>query len=356
MSDRGRIRPEAERTARVWLPSDFLLAVGPGERFQARRWRNEAARRFLPQPDPQSMTLARAPEPPPPAPAPAAKAPAPSAPPPEPASPGVTQEALEEARLEAYAKGQEHGREEARRQFQQERAAADAVLGERLAGIEAALDELRHTPERLHEPLKRLALHLAEQLVLGELSQSAQAIERLVRRCVDELTASRPIPVRVSLNPGDLTQLQAWLAGLPEGEVPAWQLQADERLAPGSVRAGADDAVVADLIENRLDALARQLRLDAPRARQDSAFQPERLAARRAEVDAVLDAQPRMADPVRSARFAPVVEAQASEALADAEATEVMAPDLLASDPDTGAVPAPEAADPTVAPDPEAGA
>jgi hypothetical protein len=39
----------------------------------------------------------------------------------------------------------------------------------------------------LFEPVKRLALHISEQLVLAELTISGQAIERLVQRCLDEI-------------------------------------------------------------------------------------------------------------------------------------------------------------------------
>ena len=62
---------------------------------------------------------------------------------------------------------------------------------------------------------------------------------------------------------------------------------------PGSVRASASDAVVSDLIEHRLEAIARSLLLDTGRSSAQSAFQPSRLAARMAG-EQVVDAQPRM--------------------------------------------------------------
>jgi hypothetical protein len=89
-------------------------------------------------------------------------------------------------------------------------------------------------------------------------------------------------------------------------------LQANASLLPGSVRASAHDAVVSDLIEHRLDDLARQLLAVPALARQQSAFQGERLAARRAEVSQVLDAQPRMAEPPRNPRFGAVIDADAA--------------------------------------------
>jgi hypothetical protein len=70
-------------------------------------------------------------------------------------------------------------------------------------------------------------------------------------------------------------------------------LQADTSLLPGSVRVRADDAVVTDLVEHRLDSLAQSL-LSAPKSWQaQSAFQPERLSSRRGQANSVEDALPR---------------------------------------------------------------
>jgi hypothetical protein len=156
--------------------------------------------------------------------------------------------------------------------------------------------------------------------VLAELSIAPQAIERLVQRCVDELAAQRGESVLIELHPDDLAPMQELLGGHgTDGaqtdeakKAPPWVLQANASLLPGSVRASAHDAVVSDLIEHRLDDLARQLLAVPAPARQQSAFQGERLAARRAEVSQVLDAQPRMAEPPRNPRFGAVIDADAS--------------------------------------------
>lgn len=321
MSERPLAGTDAPRTARIWQPADILRAGAGGGGFTATQWK-PAARPFelvpaegRPVPPPEAL----APEQPPEHEVPALALSAPEATAMAEHATKVSQQALEEARLEAYAEGQEFGRHEAEKQAREAVKAEQALLQNRLTSLEQALQSLGQTPERLHEPLKRLALHLAEQLVLGELSQSPQAIERLVRRCVDEL-ASRRAQVLVELHPDDLALLQPLLqrqaaddspaAEASRAAAPPWQLQANHSLKPGSVRASADDAVVSDLVEHRLDALARQLLLDPQRQARQSAFAPERLAARRADVDAVLDAQPRMADSPRSNRFSPVVEAE----------------------------------------------
>ncbi len=318
MSEPLFARDGAERVARIWQPADFLHASGRLERFVATSWRPDAPRVFedawLPQLPPGGLPRAAAQE--------AVQelqdedlAAEPVQAMPEAslqAGPQVSEQALEAARQEAYARGLAEGRQQAQQEHAQSRAAQDSELMQCLQNLQAAVAQLQASPEQLYEPLKRLALHLAEQLVLGELTQSSQAVERLVRRCVDEL-APKGVAVQIALHPDDLALLQPWLersqAEATAKPAAPWRLQADESLQPGSVRASADDAVVNDLIEHRLDALARQLLVDPQRSAGQSAFQPERLAARRADVDAVLDAQPRMAKTPRNPRFAPVVEA-----------------------------------------------
>ena len=321
MSERLLSGTDAPRTARIWQPADMLRSGAAGHGFTPTQWKT-AARPFERVPAEGRPLPPAAPmlhENPPEHDTSALELSVPEAQAlPEPVN-TVSQQALEEARLQAYAEGKEFGRHEAQQQAQLAMKAEQAQLQNRLSALEQALHALGQTPERLHEPLKRLALHLAEQLVLGELSQSPQAIERLVRRCVDEL-ASRRAQAVVELHPDDLALLQPLLqrqaaedgaaAEASRAGAPPWQLQADPSLQPGSVRASADDAVVSDLVEHRLDALARQLLLDPQRQAKQSAFAPDRLAARRADVDAVLDAQPRMAEGSRSNRFSPVVEAQ----------------------------------------------
>jgi hypothetical protein len=79
----------------------------------------------------------------------------------------------------------------------------------------------------------------------------------------------------------------------PGEEKQTWRLQADPSLLPGSVRVRADDAVVSDLVEHRLESLAQSLLTEPKRWQEQTAFQPERLSARRSQAGAVEDALPR---------------------------------------------------------------
>jgi hypothetical protein len=73
------------------------------------------------------------------------------------------------------------------------------------------------------------------------------------------------------------------------------RLQANDKLLPGSVRASANDALVEDLIGERLAALARGLAVSEPRWRAKTAFSAERMASDRIPGTGVEDARPRMA-------------------------------------------------------------
>ena len=162
----------------------------------------------------------------------------------------VSEEALEQLRNEAFQSGVAEGRAQHLAETHTERA-QERELIQRL-GME--LHSISQDPQRFFEPLKRLSLHLAEQLVRAELKLSGQAIHGLVQSCIAQLEHPVP-PVQVSLNPDDLTPLQA----MGEAVTAHLQLELDVNLRPGSVRVRVQDSVVQDLIENRLEPLARRL-------------------------------------------------------------------------------------------------
>lgn len=324
LSDLAALRAPRERTARVWQALDLLQSGSGSSAFVRKSWSDAPKQSFATHVvktwsptgqdglDAQALEglgeedlLADA----------ALSADEAAA-----ATLALTEEALETERQGAYDKGLEEGRRQVREEWNAEknktRLTSEAIMVE----LDAAVRRVIDTPDKLYEPIKRLALHLAEQLVLAELTLSSQAIERLVRRCVDELAPQRLVPITVELNAADLAVLQAMpvtspaannvsagnasdnnTSTKPEG-APAkptapqwpWHLQASDDLLPGSVRASASDAVVSDLIEHRLEVLARGLLLDSTRGMAQSAFQPSRMAARMSGEREVVDAQPRM--------------------------------------------------------------
>jgi len=148
------------------------------------------------------------------------------------------------------------------------------------------LQALVENPQDLYEPLKRLALHVAEQLVLAELTLSGSAIERLVQRCLDELDLHGQGLVTIELNPQDKARLEEKAGDMLKNI----QLHGLAQLKPGSVRVLANDTQVEDLVQTRLLALANSL-LGQPEAwREQSSFFKQPLSQRDTEVT---DAAPR---------------------------------------------------------------
>jgi flagellar biosynthesis/type III secretory pathway protein FliH len=166
------------------------------------------------------------------------------------------QAAVKAARAQSYEEGVQAGAAQARAAMEAERAHERELL--RHLSIE--LRALHDDPQRFFEPLKRLAVHLAEELVRAELQVSGKVIAQLVQQSLAQLDAGADKAV-VSLNPDDLQRLQALGAEATRG----LRLQGDPDLRMGSVRVRYNETVVQDLIDNRLEALVRPL-LNDPEA------------------------------------------------------------------------------------------
>ncbi len=166
------------------------------------------------------------------------------------------QEALQAVREEAFAEGLQAGSAQALDEVEQERSSERELL--RHLSIE--LRALHEDPQRFFEPLKRLAVRLAEELVRAELQVSGRVIHQLVRQSLEQLSVGADKAI-VNLNPDDLLRLQALGAPATAG----LRLLGDPDLRMGSVRVRYNETVVQDLIENRLEALVRPL-LNDPEA------------------------------------------------------------------------------------------
>jgi flagellar biosynthesis/type III secretory pathway protein FliH len=218
---------------------------------------------------------------------------------------GMDAETLDKFKKEAYDRGVSDGKklqlEAAAQEAQQLEAESLTALADKanqiLANIEQGVLALKENPAAWNEPLKRLAMHLAELLTLTELSISAIAIQTMIDRCIETLDVQSASSVVVELNPNDMALLQSHKAA-PGEKTHQWRLIADTHLLPGSVRVRADDAVVSDLIEHRLETLAQALLQNTKPWQAQTAFQPERLAARRGKAETVEDALPRGVTPL----------------------------------------------------------
>jgi flagellar biosynthesis/type III secretory pathway protein FliH len=155
---------------------------------------------------------------------------------------------LAKGRIVGEAFGRKAGRADAGNEF------SSAIKA--LETAASAVKTLNDDPRQYFDPLKKLALHLAEELVRGELTQSPTAIERLIQLSLDELEAPTK-RITVQLHPADLAQIQTHNVALENGMV----LQADPAMTRGSVQVSSNDAVVQDLIQKRLRTLANKVLL-----------------------------------------------------------------------------------------------
>jgi hypothetical protein len=157
---------------------------------------------------------------------------------------------IERITLEAHARGWAEGHAQAQADAAAQQAEQVAVLTD----LMSSLQSLNHEPQRFFEPLKRLALHMAEQLVRGELQVSGDAVANLVKQALDTLGETRE-KVILHLNPMDADALSEAAPEL----VAQCAIESDAQLQRGSVRVSVNDTVVEDLIEHRLEALARRV-------------------------------------------------------------------------------------------------
>lgn len=198
---------------------------------------------------------------------------------PEPVIVGIDLNEAARCDAEQFARGIEQGEQQAREALAQEVAAQRAVL----TNVTQELQALLNDPKRFFEPMKRLCLHLAEQITLSELRTSSHAIEQLIQRCLDARDDSAQGMVVVELHPQDLELLQK-----QGGDgLKALRLEAVSDLMPGSVRLHVNDDVVEDLIQNRLEALASLLDIKTEAWREHSALLPVPLPAHDLEHDDV---------------------------------------------------------------------
>lgn len=172
----------------------------------------------------------------------------------------LVEAAREEARVAAHAEGRQQGFDTG---YAQALTELKAEMDAKVAALQSMVDgikELSTDANALFDPVKKLAVHLAEQLVRGELTQSGQVISRIVENCVREMSGSSEKTLIVHLNPDDLELYKP----LAEQFGATISLRPNSTLQRGSVRVSLDGAVVEDLIERRVQALSKSLKEAAP--------------------------------------------------------------------------------------------
>lgn len=156
---------------------------------------------------------------------------------------------------EGFAAGTAQARHEEQSERQQREQGEHEARLTQLQTVIEGLQQLAYDADALFEPMKQLSVHLAEQLVRGELAQSPQAISRLVDNALRELNASGDKAVIVHLNPDDLEAYRPTVAQFADSLI----LRPDHMLERGSVRVSLDGSVVEDLMQRRVAGLKRSL-------------------------------------------------------------------------------------------------
>jgi flagellar biosynthesis/type III secretory pathway protein FliH len=159
----------------------------------------------------------------------------------------VSMAAFDQATQDFFEKGYSRGVEEAERKWERTR--------ETFSTLTQSMYQEQQKATTFFEPVKTLSLHIAQQLVRGELSISNVAIERLIRGVLEELQQKGPASIVMTLNPHDFDQVCTNLAE----DLAHLDLRKSDNLSSGSVVLTLDNSAVEDLIEHRLEVLSESL-------------------------------------------------------------------------------------------------
>jgi len=163
------------------------------------------------------------------------------------ATPKVAEAKLQQAKKEAYDDGFSKGKAESELNYSEAKQA--------LIDLTKDIHKSQEDRSEFFAPLKKLAIHLAGELVRGELNLSPEAIDRLVKAALNDVEAYGEETVTVNLHPIDLEKLQPhW-----DSEFAHLELRGDSQLSQGSVIVAMGDTAIEDLLENRLQLLAEDL-------------------------------------------------------------------------------------------------
>ena len=113
------------------------------------------------------------------------------------------------------------------------------------------IKECAASSNELYEPLKKLAMGIAVQLVRGELSVSPLAVERLIKNSLAQIDEADDGNILIFVSEFDKNQLDKFAVRF-EG----FQIKVDTQLSKGSVRIAMGDSIIEDFIESRLSEIS----------------------------------------------------------------------------------------------------
>jgi|GEM_PF-2109024 flagellar biosynthesis/type III secretory pathway protein FliH len=173
------------------------------------------------------------------------------------------EEARQQGYREGYAAGCAAGRAEIEAQM--------AAQIDRLAALAGqATTDLRMALRAAEDQLVRLALAIAQRIVLREVQLDRSIVVSLASRALEQLEAG--VTARIRVHPDDLPVLEPWQARL-NGDARAGRIElvSDPRLMPGGCIVEAGNAVVDAQLQTLLHEAATALAEIAPRPLEASA-------------------------------------------------------------------------------------
>ncbi len=159
----------------------------------------------------------------------------------------VSREELNQANQDFFEKGYARGFEKAERKWESAR--------ETFLDVTQEMYKEQKQAVYFFEPLKRLSLHIAKELVRGELSISDDAIQRLIRGALEEMDQKGPAVLAIELNPLDLHMICSNLSQ----DLAHLDFRQNDNLSPGSVVLKLHNGAVEDLLEHRFEVLSDAL-------------------------------------------------------------------------------------------------
>ena len=174
---------------------------------------------------------------------------------------------IERAKAQAFSEGQAQGQLEAKQVLEME---SESNTAERAVELRDMVGALIHEAQNhlvahqdLFDPLKKLALALAEQIARRELTLCDDSLIGFIE---DSLAQVDPMEMGEVI----IYVSHDWYERLQQPELEdvfaTYALRRDDTLQPGSVRLAVQDTSIVDLIEHRVEQLAEQLLTQLPPA------------------------------------------------------------------------------------------
>ena len=161
-----------------------------------------------------------------------------------------SEDILEQAKLEAYAKGFQDG-------VDQEKLDQDQLI-KNLQSLFSNINENQKVFTEFFDPVKKLSLNIAKYLVKGNLTVSSDLINKIIDTTLSEITNLGDKTIIVEMNSTDFENLNDVILEQFEHV----EFSPNSELCKGDLRIKMNDSIIEDFIENRLSDIAESLMRD----------------------------------------------------------------------------------------------